>query len=110
MRWKLILLASFAAAAAGFLAWLAITLAAFGSARTLARHDWLLAGSLVLPLGTAVLAAVFTYRHSAKRRKLQAVITAMLALLFTVAAYFLAWAFIPSRLTIPRTYEVRHAR
>ena len=110
MRWKLILLASLAAAAAGFLAWFAITLVAFGSARALARHDWLLAGSLALPLSTAVLAAIFAYRHSAKRRKLQAIITAVLALLFSVAAYFVAWAFIPSRLYIPRTYEVRHAR
>ena len=110
MRWKLLVLLSLVAALLGIGLWSAVTIAVFGSARALARSDWLLLCSLLIPLGVTTYAGVFAYRHTAKRRKLQAVITAMLTLMFTLDAYFIAWAVFPDRFYIPKTYEVRHAR
>jgi cytochrome bd-type quinol oxidase subunit 2 len=110
MRWKLLVIASFAAAFVGCGLWAALVIGAFGNARTLARNDWLLLASAIIPLGIAAYAAVFVYRHTARRRKTQATITAMLALLLTLGTYLVASQAFPERLMIPRTYEVRHAR
>jgi len=110
MRWKLLGLVSVIAALFGVALWSAITIAAFGSARALARNDWLLLVSLIIPLGVTVFGALFVYRHTAHRRKTQAVIALLLALLLTAATYLVASTIFTSRLYIPTTYEVRHAR
>lgn len=108
MRWKLLVLVSFVA---GFLAlalWSALTIAVFGSARVLAQNDWLLLCSLLIPLGVTAYAGVFVYRHTSKRRKLQALIATVLVVLLTASFYLIASTH--PRLYIPTTYEVRHAR
>ena len=110
MRWKLLVLVSLVAALIALALWSAVTIAVFGSARVMARNDWLLLSSLVIPLGVTAYAGVFVYRHTSKRRKTQALITAALALFFTAGNYFIASQVFPDRLIIPRTYEVRHAR
>jgi len=110
MRWKLLIIASLAAAFIGCGLWSALVIGIFGNARTLARSDWLLLASAVIPLGIATYAAVFVYRHTARRRKTQATITAILALILTLGSYLVASQAFPERLIIPRTYEVRHAR
>ena len=108
MRWKLLVLVSFVAALLALGLWSAFTIAVFGSARALARSDWLLLCSLLIPLGVTAYAGVFIYRHTAKRRKLQALIATVLVLLLTAALYLIASAH--PRLYIPTIYEVRHAR
>ena len=100
MRWKLLVLVSFVAALLALGLWSAITIAVFGSARALARNDWLLLCSLVIPLGVATYAGVFVYRHTAKRRKLQALIAIVLTLILTVAAYFAGSKFFPHSIGI----------
>lgn len=110
MRWKLLVITSVAAALLGCGLWCVLTIAFFGSARVLARHDWLLFSSALVPFALAVYAGVFVYRHTARKRKTQAVITLLLSLLLTPAAYLAAWSLLPDRLYIPSTYEVRHAR
>ncbi|SRR5258708_14683992 len=110
MRWKLLVIASFAAALISCGLWSALAIGGFGTARALARNDWLLLSSLIIPLGIAVYSAVFVYRHTARRRKTQATLTVILALLFTVGAYLSASQVFPERLIIPRNYEIRHAR
>jgi len=110
MRWKLLVLVSLAAALIALGLWSAVTIAVFGSASALARSDWLLLGSLVIPFGMTAFAGVFVYRHTAKRRKLQALISTVLVLLLTAASYLVASCCFVSRLYIPTTYEVRHAR
>ena len=110
MRWKLLVLVSLVAALLALGLWSAVTIAVFGSARVLAQNDWLLLCSLAIPLAVATYAGLFAYRHTAKRRKLQAIITALLTLMFTVDFYFGAWVLFPDRFYIPKTYEVRHAR
>jgi hypothetical protein len=110
MRWKLLVLVSFAAAILALGLWSAIAIAVFGSARVMAQNDWLLLASLVIPLGVAAYAGVFVYRHTSRRRKTQALITALLALLVTAGIYLVASQIFPHRLIIPRTSEVRNAR
>lgn len=110
MRWKLLGLVSVIAALLGVALWSAVTIAAFGSARAMARNDWILLASLAIPLGVSVFAAIFVYRHTARRRKTQVVIATLLSLLLTAATYLVASTIFTSRLYIPSTYEVRHAR
>ena len=110
MRWKLLGLVSVIAALFGVALWSAVIILAFGSARAMARNDWVLLGSFVIPLAITVYGALFVYRHTAHRRKSQALIAILLTLLLTAAAYFVASTVFTSRLYIPLTYEVRHAR
>ena len=110
MRWKLLILTSVAAALVAFGLWCALTIAIFGSAAALARHDWLLLASLVIQLVVTAIAGFFVYRHTARRRKTQAAITAVVVLLLTAFAYYVASQLFPAYLVIPRTSEVRRAR
>lgn len=108
MRWKLLVLVSLVAALIALALWSAVTVAVFGSARVLAQSDWLLLCSLLIPLGVTAYGGVFVYRHTSRRRKLQALIATILVLLLTGAFYLIASTH--PRLYIPTTYEVRHAR
>ncbi|MDQ3907739.1 MAG: hypothetical protein M3268_05280 [Acidobacteriota bacterium] len=94
MRWKLLVITSLAAAVVG--AGLCITLASFVFQTFLHPGPplWLPAAMLVLPLASITYAAVFVYRHTARRRKLQAALTALISLVLTSAALF-AWGVIP---------------
>jgi hypothetical protein len=110
MRWKLILLTSLAAAIISVGLWSAVTIGIFGSARAMARSDAVLLSSLIIPLAVVAYGAIFVYRHTANRRKLQALITICLALALTAATYLLASTLSVKYLYIPTTSEVRHAR
>jgi branched-subunit amino acid ABC-type transport system permease component len=83
MRWKLLVMTSVVASLVGGALWSAMVAALFGPAALVARHDWLLPLSFVIPLGIAVLAGYFVYRHTARRRKTQAVITVIVTLFLT---------------------------
>ena len=110
MRWKLLVIVSFAAALISCGLWSALAIGGFGSAGAFARYDWLLRSSLIIPLAIAAYSGVFVYRHTARRRKTQATFTVILTLVFTLVAYEACWALFPERFYIPTTYEVRHAR
>ncbi|HXI61843.1 MAG TPA: hypothetical protein VNF70_04000 [Pyrinomonadaceae bacterium] len=110
MRWKLLIIASLAAALLSCGLWSALVISVFGSARILARNDLLLISSAIIPLAVAVYSGVFVYRHTARRRKTQATFTVLLTLVLTLASYLAASQFFPDRLIISRAYEVRHAR
>lgn len=110
MRWKLLGLVSVIAALFGVALWSAVTIAAFGSARAMARNDWVLLGSLVIPLGVTVFGALFVYRHTAHRRKSQAMIATVLTLLLVAGTYLVVSGLFKSRLYVPPTYDLRHAR
>ena len=110
MRWKLLVLASLAAAIIGCGLWSAVVIGIFGTAIALARNDWLLLASAIIPLAISGYSGVFVYRHTARRRKTQATFTVILALLLTAGMYLVASGLFVDRLYIPRTYEVRHAR
>jgi cytochrome bd-type quinol oxidase subunit 2 len=110
MRWKLLVITSLAAALLAGGLWSALAIGAFGTARELASHGWFLLASAVVPLAIAAYAGVFVYRHTARRRKTQAVLTVIVALFITGGTYFVASLLFPNRLFIPRTYELQHAR
>lgn len=110
MRWRLLVIASFASAFIACGLWSGLVIGIFGTARALARNNWLLLSSGIVPVAVAAYSGVFVYRHTSRRRKTQATLTAILALLLTLGTYLVAAQVFPDRLMIPRTYEVRHAR
>jgi hypothetical protein len=82
LRWKLLIAASLLAAAAG-------AGACYAAARLVlpaGAPGWAAALPLLAPLGATAYASVFVYRHTARRRALQAAATALLASLLTLAA------------------------
>ena len=110
MRWRLLVITSFAAAVVACGLWSTVAISLFGSAGELARHDWFLLASVALPLVFTVYAGVFAYRHTARRRKTQAMITAVLALFLTIGFYLAASQLFPNRLVIQRKYQAGAAR
>jgi hypothetical protein len=93
LRWKLLIAASLLAAAAGsgafYAAWYFL-LAPWGGREA---PLWAAALCLLAPLGAITYAAVFVYRHTPRRRQLQAAATALLASTLTLAALTLGPVF-----------------
>jgi hypothetical protein len=110
VRWKLLLVVSIVGGLLALGLWSILAVAIFGSARVMAQEDWRLLVSLVIPLAVTILATIFVYRHTSRRRKLQALLACGLVLLFTAFSYLIASSLFVSRLCIPTTYEVRHAK
>jgi cation transporter-like permease len=90
MRLKLVLITAFLAALTGAGTSIAIILGIFSSLRTLRTPGPLVLGTLLLPILTVLLAAFFVYRHTAKRRKLQAFLTAVLATFLSLCLFLVA--------------------
>jgi len=89
MRLKLLIIASLLAAIVGSGASIAIVLGIFASLKSLTSPTLALA-TLILPIAAIVWASIFVYRHTARRRKTQAFLTALLSLILTFAAFALA--------------------
>ena len=83
MRLKLVLAASFLAAVVGAGSCIALVLCVF-SVKALSSPGLLLAATLLLPLAAIIFASIFVYRHTARRRRIQAFLTAILATLLTI--------------------------
>jgi hypothetical protein len=89
MRLKLVVIASLLAAIVGAGSCIALVLGVF-SVRALSSPGLLLAATLLLPLATIIFASIFVYRHTARRRRLQAFLTVVLATLLTLALFIVA--------------------
>ncbi len=89
MRLKLVIAASVIAAVVGAGSCIALVLGVF-SVKVLSSPSLLAASTLLLPILTIVFASIFVYRHTARRRKLQAFLTAILATLLTLSFFILA--------------------
>ncbi|HEY2963858.1 MAG TPA: hypothetical protein VGJ37_15675 [Pyrinomonadaceae bacterium] len=89
MRLKLVFAASALAAVVGAGSCIALVLGVF-SAKALSSAGLLVALTLLLPIATITLAAIFVYRHTARRRKLQAFLTTIIAILLTLCLFVLA--------------------
>jgi uncharacterized protein YacL len=89
MRLKIVLAASLLAAAVGAGSCIALVLGVF-SVKALSSPGLLVTSTLLLPIATIILATIFVYRHTARRRKLQALLTAILATLITLALFVCA--------------------
>lgn len=89
MRLKLVFAAAALAALLGAGSCIALVLGVFSTA-ALSRPGLLVASTLLLPVAAIVFAAIFVYRHTARRRKLQAVLTTLIATLLTLALFIVA--------------------
>ena len=90
LRWKLLIAASLLAAAAG--AGVCYAAAYFFLKPGAAPSTWPAAAALLAPLGAITYACIFVYRHTARRRALQAAATGLLASLLTLTALTLGAA------------------
>ena len=90
MRLKLIISASLLAAFLGAGACTAILLASFSSLRLSSSPSLVVVSTFVLPTAAIVFASVFVYRHTSRRRKLQAIMTAILSLILTITFFVIA--------------------
>ncbi|HBB96798.1 MAG TPA: hypothetical protein DC054_15580 [Blastocatellia bacterium] len=101
MRWKLLVLVSLVAALIACGTWSLLIMIIFGSARPI--QPSLLLASTVVPLALAGFAGFFIYRHTARRRKTQAILTILLTLLLSIAACLSATRLFPKTITIYTT-------
>lgn len=85
MRWKLLLIASALATLVSAGASLALSYGLLDSPATLRNPSATALSILAVPLGVISTASVFVYRHTARRRPLQAAMTAMLSAALTLA-------------------------
>ena len=86
MRLKLVIAASVLAAVVGAGVCIALVLGVF-SVKALSNPSLLVISTLVLPIATIAFASIFVYRHTARRRKVQAFLTAILAILLTLGLF-----------------------
>lgn len=101
MRLKLVFLASLIAAFAGAGSAIAIIISVFSSLKPISTPGLLVLSTLLLPALTVLLASAFVYRHTARRRRLQAALTTLIALLMTIALFVLASIYTSRRQTLP---------
>jgi hypothetical protein len=90
MRLKLVLISSLTAAIVGAGSVIAIILFVFSSLKPIATPGLLVFSTFLLPILTTALASIFVYRHTARRRKLQAALTVLSSLVLILALFLLA--------------------
>jgi purine-cytosine permease-like protein len=90
MRWKLLLIASLLATLLGAGATLGIVIGVSGSPGRFTTPDLAALGALIIPVATITFASIFVYRHTARRRRLQAMATALLATILTLTLLILS--------------------
>lgn len=96
MRLKLVLIASLLAAIIGAGSSIAIVYWTIGTAAFIdpqfsrRSHGWLEVVMLLPPILLALLASFFVYRHTARRRRLQAALTVILTLVLSLAVHIAA--------------------
>ena len=113
MRLRLVFLSSLIAAVVGAGGAITIILFVFSSLTPLMKPGALVISTFLLPLLATFIASIFVYRHTARRRKLQAALTTLISLLLILAAFLLASVLTsrsqPTQLT-PGTTQPRPAR
>ena len=90
MRPKLVVGVSLLASLVGAGSCIGIVFGVFSSFNPAAKLGWLVILSFLLPLATIIFATIFVYRHTARRRKLQAFMTAVLATFLTLGLLVVA--------------------
>jgi hypothetical protein len=80
MRLKLVVIASLLAAIVGAGSCIGLVLGVF----------LLVTSTLLLPIAAIIFSSIFVYRHTARRRRLQAFLTVVLATLLTLALFVVA--------------------
>ena len=96
MRLKLVFISSVVAAALGAGSSIAIILYVSSSLKPIAAPGLFVLATFLLPAGATLLATIFVYRHTARRRKLQAALTVIISLILTIA-FFVIGSIVTSR-------------
>jgi hypothetical protein len=94
VRWKLLIITSLVAAILSAGGIYALVYLMEGWSRPLSAQPGLIAGVIGSPLLLGILATIFVYRHTARRRKLQAMLTALISIILTVAVLIFAQIFL----------------
>jgi len=97
MRLKLVFISSVVAATVGTGCAIAIILSVFSSLKPITAPGLFVLATFLLPAGAMLLATIFVYRHTARRRKLQAALTVIVSLILTIA-FFLVGSIVTSRI------------
>ena len=97
MRWKLLIITSLVASLVGAGGMHALVYWTEAYLTPFSEQPSLLTGLIIVPLVSAALASIFIYRHTARRRKLQATLTASLSLILTVALLLIIAQLLPKR-------------
>ena len=87
MRLKLVLIASLIAALVGAGAAIALILFVTSSLSSITTPGLFVIAAYLLPALAIFFAAMFVYRHTARRRKLQATLTVLISLLLTLTIF-----------------------
>jgi hypothetical protein len=105
MRLKLVLGASSLAALVGAGSCIAIVQLAFSSLMPVSRPGLLVGATFLLPVAAVTIAAIFVYRHTARRRKLQAFLTGLISTLLSL--FLLMGAYLLNARNIPKEPTTR---
>ena len=97
MRLKLVITSSLVAATIGAGSAIAIILWVFSSLNPITTPGALVLATFLLPAGAILLASIFVYRHTARRRKLQVALTVIISLVLTIA-FFVIGTIVTARL------------
>ena len=84
MRWKLVLIASLIAALVGAGAPLGIVFGLTDLINSFTRPNIIIFSTLLIPVLATTAASFFVYRHTARRRQIQAMLTALLTIFLTL--------------------------
>jgi purine-cytosine permease-like protein len=85
MRWKLLLTASLVATIVGAGVPLGIVLGFSGSTDHFIKPNVFILSTLLVPVAAITAAGLFVYRHTARRRQIQAMLTVLLSAALTLA-------------------------
>jgi hypothetical protein len=96
VRLKLIIAVSLLAAVLGAGSCVALLLAFFSQFQLVSSPTLLVLATFLLPTATTVFASIFVYRHTSRRRKLQAFMTLVLSTILTIT-FFVAASIITSK-------------
>ena len=92
MRWKLLVIASLLATIAGTGATICLVYGLMPPLQMASRPTAFALTAVLIPVAAIIIASIFVYRHTAKRRRLQAMMTALLASILTLAIFLLSSA------------------
>lgn len=95
MRWKLLIITSLVAALVSAGGMHALIYWTTAYVTPLSQHPYVITGLFIMPFVVATLASIFVYRHTARRRKLQATVTALLSIILTIAALLIIAQILP---------------
>lgn len=96
MRWKLLIITSSVAALLSVGGMHALAYWLMKPLTNVSEHP-ALSADLIIPLVGGTLASIFVYRHTARRRKLQATLTAVLSITLTIITLFVVAEIIMGR-------------